>query len=271
MLFVSVVLVVVPSRALASEPLPADAPATDAAPPPPPPRAVAPSEANEARERLATFRAVVSAQSEREHGYRWVGGFAELAVGATLLPAGVALYSRHGSALTGSMIGLGAAGLLGGLGTLTLGGDASAHLDAERAMVDARARGLGDAAVLAAGEQSLKNAAERARLERRVGGLVCTGLGAVALGLGATFASADFTGRGFDREQQDGVAMALLLGGAIATTEGLRAAILPSSAEVTWETYEKTARARTQGASPSVAFGMAPSPGGASVGVTGTF
>ncbi len=273
MVLVSVTLFLVPSRVWASEPVLADAPATEGSSPEATPRATSPNAADDARDRLATFRAVVSAQSGREHTYRWGGGLAELAVGATLLPAGVALYTRHGSAITGGMIGLGAAGLLGGLGTLTLGGDQSAHLDVERAMAEARAHGRDDAAVLAAGENVLKTAAETARLERRVGGFVCSGLGVVALGLGAAFAAADLTGRGFDREQQDGVAAALLLGGAIATTEGLRAALLPSTAEVTWETYEigKRSPVRAPGASPTVGFRMAPAPGGASVGVGGTF
>ena len=267
----TVPLLLFPSRARASEPASADvAPSSE---PAPSTRSTSPNAADDARDRLATFHAVVSAQSGHEHAYRWGGGFAELAVGATLLPAGVALYTRHGSALTGGMIGLGAAGILGGLGTLTLGGDQSAHLEVERAMAAARSQGRDDAAVLAAGEKALENAAEKARLERRVGGFVCSGLGAVALGLGAVFASADFTGRGFDREQQDGVAAALLLGGAIATTEGLRAALLPSTVEVTWQTYEigKRAHGRAPGASPSVALRMAPTPGGASMGVVGTF
>lgn len=273
LVLVSVSLLFLPSRARASEPVSADAAASSDPAPAPSTKATTTNASEDTRDRLATLREVVSAQSGNERAYRWGGGFAELAVGATLLPAGVALYARHGSALTGGMIGLGAAGILGGLGTLTLGGDQSAHLEVERAMAAARSRGRDDAAVLAAGEMALKSSAETARLERRVGGFVCSGLGVVALGLGAVFASADFTGRGFDREQQDGVAAALLLGGAIATTEGLRAALLPSSVEVTWETYEigKRAHGRAPGPAPTVALRMAPTPGGASMGVGGTF
>lgn len=269
---VSVSMLFCPSRARASEAVSPSA-AAEGEPSLPSTRPTVTNASQDTRDDLTTLREVVSAQSGSERAYRWGGGFAELAVGATLLPAGVALYARHGSALTGGMIGLGAAGILGGVGTLTLGGDQSAHLEVERAMAAARSQGRDDASVLAAGEMALKRSAETARLERRVGGFVCSGLGAVALGLGAVFASADLTGRGFDREQQDGVAAALLLGGAIATTEGLRAALLPSSIEVTWETYQigKRARGRVAGVAPTLALRMVPTPGGASMGVAGTF
>ena len=230
--------------------------------------------ANESSEDLATFRAWVATQSGPERTYRFVGGLSGLAVGGALLPAGLVLYSREGTAVTGALVGLGIGSLVGGLGTLAFGSDSDAHDRAERAMDHEKALGHDDAAVLAAGEASLRHSAETQRLERLVGGGICAGLGVVALGWGTAFAAADFTSSSFTRREQDGVAIALLLGGAVSAVTSLQALVLPSVAEVSWQGYGHTKRAKPTAAfAPSaVAFQAMPLPGGgASAGFTGRF
>ena len=228
----------------------------------------------ESAETLTAFRAWVTPRAEPERAYRWIGAVSELAVGGTLLPAGAVLYSREGSAVTGALIGLGVAGLVGGLRTVVFGSDFDAHDRAESAMEHERALGHDDAAVLAAGENELRHAADSQRLERLVGGGIGAGLGVAALGWGAAFAAADFTSSSFTRRQQDGVSVALLLGGAICTVTSLQALLLPSTAEVSWQGYSQTKRAKSVAAfAPSeVAFHATPLPGGgASAGISGKF
>jgi hypothetical protein len=223
---------------------------------------------------LATFRGWVATQSGPERTYRFVGALSGLAVGGVLVPAGGVLYSRDGSAVNGAVVGLGIGALVGGLGTLAFGTDSDAHDRAERAMHDEEVLGRDDATILAAGESSLRASAESQRLKRLVGGGVFAGLGVIALGSGTVFAAADFTSGGFTRREQDGVAAALLLGGAVSTLTSLQALVLPSVAEVSWQGYAKTRRATPSAAfAPSaVTFQAMPLPGGGgSAGFVGRF
>ena len=223
---------------------------------------------------LATFRGWIATQSGPERTYRFVGALSGLAVGGTLVSAGAVLYSREGSALNGAVLGLGIGALAGGLGTLALGTDSDAHDRAERAMHHEETLGRDDAAVLAAGESSLRQSAESQRLKRLVGGGIFAGLGVVALGSGTVFAAADFTSGGFTRSEQDGVAVALLLGGAVSTVTSLQALVFPSVAEVSWQGYSKTKRATPSAvfAPSAVVFQAMPLPGGGgSAGFVGRF
>ncbi len=269
----------------------ADEDRMEEAPPAPPPTGVptpttarspagAPPRApwNRAEEDLASFRAWVAPQAGPERAYRWIGVFSGLGIGAALVPAGAVLYSREGSAASGLVLGFGVGALVGGLGALVFGSDPNVHDRAEQAMAREVALGHDPASVLAAGEGALQRAADDARSERVDGGGLLAGLGVIALGWGTTFAAADFTSDSFSRRQQDGVAAALLVGGAVSTVMGLRSLVLPSAAEVSWQGYNQTKRARlSQTFAPTananaIGFQATPLPGGgASAGIVGRF
>ncbi len=131
-----------------------------------------------------------------------------------------------------------------------------------------------EASALAAGEGALHRAADVARSERMDGGGLLAGLGVIALGWGTTFAAADFTSDAFSRRQQDGVAAAFLVGGAVSTVIGLRSLVMPSTAEVSWRgnNQSKCGRVSAGSAPTSIAFQAGPlAGGGASAGMSGTF
>ena len=255
------------------EPPPSVVPAPTVAPASLPVVSLAPTTA-EAREAqhaadLARFRVFVGHGDEPARAYRFVGGLASLGVGALMTPVGAVLYSREPGAGPGIALGVGIASSLGGAFTL-LG--SSPYRKAGEAVDRAKALGQDDATALAAGETELRKAAAEERFERRVGGGIFAGLGVTALALGTTFALADFTGRTLDRQDQDGVAAALLVGGGLSVVCGLEAFLFPSPNETAWAGYSAAKLSASAWAPKVNGFGMAPTPGGgASAALSGFF
>ena len=250
-------------------------------PPPTPPAAPAPSvavaspaasaPAESAREELAEFLAFAERTDEPARTYRLVGGLAALGVGGLVIPVGAAMYSREAGVGAGVTLGVGIGTALGGAFVL-MGSMPRPYRDAADAVAREKGLGRSDAAALAAGENELRRAAGEEHLGRVVGGGIFLGLSVIALGLGTTFAAADLTSNSFDRDDQDGVAAALLVGGALGTVGAIDFVFSPMPNEAAWEGYSA---GRKVGAAPAprvTAFGVAPLPeGGARVGLGGAF
>ena len=256
-----------------------DAPLDGASPSAAPPTAEAPAPSaaqtsgpdDRASEQLAELSAFLERSDEPARTYRLVGGLVGLGVGGLVIPLGASIYDRDPGVGAGVTLGVGIGSAVGGALVL-LGSRDRPHRDAANAIAQARGSGRGDAAALAAGEEALRRSAAEARLERLVGGGVLLGLGVTALGLGTTFATADLTSDSFDRDEQDGVAAALLVGGALATTGAVELLFSPMPDEMAWEGY---AAGRKVGAAPEPRItggGVSVLPGGgARLGLVGRF
>ena len=235
------------------------------------PAAVAPlNPSNEDDADLARFQRYLSEAERPAHTYRIAGGVTGLVLSAGLTPTGALLMKREnaGAFVFGAGIGFGVGGLLVlsgvGLGELP-------HAKAERAVAQAKARGLGSREALAAGENQLHDAAKSARTARIVGGGLLLGISALTIGTGAVFAGADFTGRSFTRQDQDNVAVILLTAGAFSAIGSIQTLIFPTPTETMWDGYSAGKRLSTQ-APKLVGAGFAPLPeGGATLGLSGQF
>lgn len=224
-----------------------------------------------ARERLAELSAYLERNDEPMRTYRLVGGLVGLGVGGLVIPVGASMVERDPGVGAGVTLGVGIGTAVGGALVL-LGSRPRPHRDAADAVAQVLESGGGDAAALAAGEDALRRAAAEERLARLVGGGVLLGLGVTALGLGTAFATADLTSDSFDRDEQDGVAAALLVGGALGTTGAVELLFSPMPGETAWEGY---AAGRKVGAAPAPRLtggGVSVLPGGgARLGLTGRF
>jgi hypothetical protein len=219
---------------------------------------------------LARFQRFLHEADGPARTYRIAGGVTGLVLSAGLTPTGAFLMKREnaGSVVFGAGIGAGVGGLLvlSGLGLGEL-----PHAKAERAVAQAKARGLGPLEQLAAGEHELHDAAKNARTARMVGGGVLLGISALTIGTGAVFAGADFTGGSFTRQDQDNVAVVLLTAGAFSAIGSIQTLIFPTPTEAMWDGYSAGKRPSTQGPKV-VSAGFAPLPeGGATLGLSGKF
>lgn len=224
-----------------------------------------------ARAQLAELSAFLERSDEPTRTVRLAGGLVGLGVGGLVIPLGASIHDRNPGVGAGVTLGVGIGSALGGALVL-LGSRDRPHRDAANAVARALESGRGDAAALAAGEDALRRAAAEERLQRLVGGGVLLGLGVTALGLGTTFATADLTTDSFDRDEQDGVAAALLVGGAVGTTGAVELLFSPTPGEMAWEGY---AAGRRVGAAPAPRLtggGVSVLPaGGARLGLVGQF
>jgi hypothetical protein len=219
---------------------------------------------------LARFQRYLYEAERPAHTYRIAGGVTGLVLSAGLTPTGALLMKRSnaGAFVFGAGIGAGIGGLLvlSGLGLGEL-----PHAKAERAVAQAKARGLGPREALEAGENELHDAAKSARTARIVGGGLLLGISALTIGTGAVFAGADFTGRSFTRQDQDNVAVVLLTAGAFSAIGSIQTMIFPTPIETMWDGYSAGKRRSTQ-APKLVGAGFAPLPeGGATLGLSGQF
>ncbi len=231
-----------------------------------------PTESAEPRsEELSAFVAFVEKADEPTRCYRLVGGLAALGVGGLVTPVGAAMVAREPGVAAGVTLGVGIGTALGGALVL-LGSTPRPYRDAADAVASAKGLGRSDATALAAGEETLRRAAAEAQLERMVGGGVFLGLSVIALGFGTTFATADLTSGSFDRDEQDGVAAALMVGGALGTVGAVEILLSPTPGEMAWEGYTAGRRGSAALAPRVTSFGVAPLPeGGARLGLGGRF
>lgn len=216
---------------------------------------------------LAAFVAFAERADEPARTYRLVGGLAALGVGGLVTPVAAVMVSRDEGAAAGAALGVGIGTAVSGALVL-MGSTSRPYRDAADAVEREKALGRSDRVALAAGESVLRQSAAEERLARYVGGGIFLGLGVVALGLGTTFAAADLTGDSLDRGEQDGIAAALLIGGALGAVGALDLMLFPTPAERSWEGYatrKSTAMVRV------TRFGVAPLPGGAHLGLGGAF
>lgn len=218
---------------------------------------------------LVRFRAAVARAEHDARAFRIVNGLVGASIGAVAIPSGIALYGRDPSVGAGVVVGIGIASALDGLGIALAWSSPYAKIDS--AISASQRAGAGDAAALEAGEHAWAKEARDERLERHIGGGVFLGLGLTALGLGTAFAASDLTTRTFDRREQDGVASALLVGGAAVTIAALASLFVPSAIEAGWDGYgaaKDVAVARPR----IVGFGAGPlAGGGGSAGIVGAF
>ena len=255
-----------PPPAVASVP----EPAVPSPAPPAPSSAATMKPASDDEADLARFRRFLDEGQSPARTYRIAGGVTGLVLSAGLTPTGAVLMNRSnaGAFVFGAGIGAGAGGLLvlSGLGLGEL-----PHAKAERAVAQARARGLSPHEALKAGETELQDAAKRAQTARIVGGGLLLGISVLSIGTGAVFAGADFTGRSFTRQDQDNVAVVLLAAGAFSTIGSIQTLIFPTETETMWDGYSAGKSLSARGPR-LVGGGFAPLPeGGASFGLSGLF
>jgi len=242
-------------------------PPLGAATPPPPRTLVAPSTARvvdgegEAERALARLRSTLVWFEGNHHSMRLAIGISGIAAGAAGVVVGGLLLDkgRRNDITYGLAIGAGGLGMLiGSAVTLAM----SDFLQPVRdALTSSAQRGASPGRSLAVAEAEWGRRAERSRRFRRIGGPIIIGLG-VALMAGGT--ALLLTRESGSSTLNHATGTLALLSGALSATSGAGILFAPDPLEQSWEVYR-----RTRGIGVDLA--LAPVPGGAMAGVSGTF
>jgi hypothetical protein len=260
-LLVAMVVLAHPRVVFAAEP--SSAPGPDPVPGEPPKRPVSTSDDGR-DEDFAAFRAMAVEQAARNRAIGLGGGLASLGGGAVLGGAGAVMLSRESAGAGAVMVAGGIA--LGATGSLGLLGDILSADPFEVALAEAmkvRAAGGTQGAALRRGEAVLWEAARDERSSRLVGGALFSGLGIVAVGVGAALTLADFTRPTFTRREQDVYAGAFVGFGTMGVLVGVESLLVPSRLESIMSGYSPR--------SAPIGVRVVPSARGVGVGLSGTF
>lgn len=255
--------------ALACATAPAVASAQTAAVPPPPwetgvqspPQVAVADGEGEAERALARLRGTLAWFEGNHHSMRLAMGISGIAAGAASIVVGSLLIDRdkRNDFLYGLAIGSGGLGMIIGSAVTLAFND---FLQPVRDSLAASAqRGFTPDHSLGLAEAEWGRRAERSRRFRRIGGPIIIGLG-VALMAGGT--ALLFTRESGSSTLNHATGTIVLLSGALSATSGAGILFAPDPLEQSWEVYR-----RTRGIGVDLA--LAPVPGGAMAGVSGTF